>query len=139
TKKLVIRMIIMLVVVAVVLGGIVGFNLFKNAAIKKFMASRGEPPQTVSTARVGYQEWQPTLSAVGSLRAVRGVDISMEVPGQVSEVLFHGGGEVKAGETLLRMRAEDATAQLQSLQASAQLAEVNFKRSTELLAAKAIS
>lgn len=138
-KKLVVRMIVMLVIVGVVLGAIVGFNIFKGQAIKKFMASRGEPPQTVSTMKVAFEEWQPSLSAVGTLRAVRGVDVAPEVAGLVSEIMIKSGAEVKAGDILLTMRADDIAAQLQSLQASARLAELNFKRSAEQLAAKAIS
>jgi membrane fusion protein (multidrug efflux system) len=138
-KKLVVRMIVMLVIVGVVLGGIVGFNLFKAQAIKKFMASRGEPPQTVSTMKVAFEEWQPSLSAVGTLRAVKGVDVAPEVAGLVSEIMIKPGAEVKAGDILLKMRADDIAAQLQSLEASARLAELNFKRSSEQLAAKAIS
>jgi membrane fusion protein (multidrug efflux system) len=138
-KKLVVRMIVMLVIVGVVLGAIVGFNIFKGQAIKKFMASRGEPPQTVSTMKVTFEEWQPSLSAVGTLRAVRGVDVAPEVAGLVSDIMIKSGAEVKAGDILLTMRADDIAAQLQSLQASARLAELNFKRSAEQLAAKAIS
>ena len=138
-KKLVVRMIVMLVIVGVVLGGIVGFNLFKAQAIKKFMASRGEPPQTVSTMKVAFEEWQPSLTAVGTLRAVKGVDVAPEVAGLVSEIMIKPGAEVKAGDILLKMRADDIAAQLQSLEASARLAELNFKRSSEQLAAKAIS
>lgn len=138
-KKLVVRMIVMLVIVGVVLGAIVGFNIFKGQAIKKFMASRGEPPQTVSTMKVTFEEWQPSLSAVGTLRAVRGVDVAPEVAGLVSDIMIKSGAEVKAGDILLQLRADDIAAQLQSLQASARLAELNFKRSAEQLAAKAIS
>jgi membrane fusion protein (multidrug efflux system) len=138
-KKLVVRMIVMLVIVGVVLGAIVGFNIFKGQAIKKFMAGRGEPPQTVSTMKVAFEEWQPSLSAVGTLRAVRGVEVAPEVAGLVSEIMIKPGAEVKAGDILLKMRADDIAAQLQSLEASARLAELNFRRSAEQLAAKAIS
>jgi len=93
----------------------------------------------VSTMKVAFEEWQPSLSAVGTLRAVRGVDVAPEVAGLVSDIMIKSGAEVKAGDILLTMRADDIAAQLQSLQASARLAELNFKRSAEQLAAKAIS
>jgi len=138
-KKLVIRMTVMLIIVIVVVGALVGWNTMKAIFGKKMMASMGVPPQTVTTAKIAYEEWQPTLSAVGTLRAVRGVEVALEGAGVVSEVMFKPGAEVKAGDVLLKMRADDLAAQLQSLEASAQLAEANFKRSTEQLAAKAIS
>jgi membrane fusion protein (multidrug efflux system) len=138
-KKLVIRMAIMLGVVILVLGGIVGWNTAKAIFGKQAMAQMKPPPQTVSTLKVAFEEWQPSISAVGTLRAVRGVDMALEVSGLVSEVNLKPGSEVKAGDVLLKMRSEDVQAQLQSLQASQQLAEVNFKRSGEQLEAKAIS
>ena len=53
--------------------------------IKKSIASSGTPPQTVSTTKAGYQDWQPKLEAVGSLRAVNGADLSSEVAGIVAD------------------------------------------------------
>jgi len=138
-KKLVIRMTVTLLVVIVVVGALVGWNTAKAIFGKKMMASMGVPPQTVTTQKAAYEEWQPTLTAVGTLRAVRGVEVALEGAGVVAEVAFKPGAEVKAGDVLLKMRADDLAAQLQSLEASAQLAEANFKRSTEQLAAKAIS
>ncbi|HEC98255.1 MAG TPA: efflux transporter periplasmic adaptor subunit, partial [Nitrospirae bacterium] len=59
------RMLIMLVVAAVVFGGIFGFQAFKSQMIKKYMSARGVPPQTVSTITASEQAWQPQLEAVG--------------------------------------------------------------------------
>ena len=80
------RMIIMLVAVGVVFGAIFGFQVFKAAMIKKFMAAMGSPPQTVSATKVSSTEWQPQLEAVGSLRAVSGADLSLEVAGVVDQI-----------------------------------------------------
>ncbi len=133
------RMVIMLAAVGVVLGLVFGFGVFKGIMIKKFFASMGTPPQTVSTMVAKTEEWQPTISAVGSLRAVKGADLSLEVSGIVDEVLFNSGDEVKAGTVLLRLRAEDEQARLSALEASAQLAESTFARNTKQFEAKAIS
>ena len=46
------RMVIMLLAVAVVLGGVFGFQVFKGMMIKKFMAAMASPPQTVSASKV---------------------------------------------------------------------------------------
>ena len=80
------RMIIMLVVVGVVLGVIFGFQVFKGMMIKQFMAAMSNPPQTVSTVKAGYSQWQPKIEAVGSLRAVNGADLSLEVAGVVESI-----------------------------------------------------
>ena len=66
------RMLIMLVLVAVVLGGVFGFKTFVNGKIKEFMtgpAGPGKQAQTVSTTKAVVSDWQPQIEAVGSLRA----------------------------------------------------------------------
>ncbi len=133
------RMVIMLAAAGVVLGLVFGFGAFKGVMIKRFFASQGTPPQSVSTMRANLEPWQPQINAVGSLKAVKGADLSLEVPGIVDEILFTSGDEVKAGEVLLRLRAEDETARLQALEASAQLAATTFERNRKQLDMKAIS
>jgi membrane fusion protein (multidrug efflux system) len=133
------RMIIMLIAVAVVLGGVFGFQVFKANIIKHVMASFANPPQTVSTVTAGYQEWQPEQSAVGTLRAVNGADLSLQLAGIVSEIDFKSGDDVPAGKVLLRLRSDDDIAKLQALQATAQLAQVNYDRDRKQFLVQAVS
>jgi len=133
------RMVIMLLSVGLLLGGLVGFNEVKGYMIKKYMGSAPIPPATVTASKVDYQEWQPQISAVGTLRAVRGVDVTTEVPGLVSSVDFKSGDEVKAGQVLLQLNAETDVAQLHALEASADLAKTTYERDKEQLAAEVIS
>ena len=56
-----------------------------------------------------YQQWQPQLSAVGTLRAVRGVDVTTEVVGLVRSIEFKSGDEVKAGQVVGIITAGEAT------------------------------
>ncbi|MEM5450725.1 efflux RND transporter periplasmic adaptor subunit [Paraburkholderia guartelaensis] len=122
------RMIIMLICVGILLAALVGFNLFRAHMIQKFMASNAAPPATVTAAIAGYQTWQPQLVAVGSLRAVRGVDVTTEVAGLVREIAFNSGQEVKTGQVLVRLNDDSDRAQLASLQAAADLAQTVYKR-----------
>jgi membrane fusion protein (multidrug efflux system) len=133
------RMIIMLIAVAIVLGGVFGFQVFKAHIIKQVMASFANPAQTVSTAAAGYQEWQPSVSAVGTLRAVNGAALSLQLPGIVGEIGFQSGDDVQSGQVLLRLRSEDDAAKLQALQATAQLAQVNYDRDRRQFQVQAVS
>jgi membrane fusion protein (multidrug efflux system) len=133
------RMIIMLIAVAVVLGGVFGFQVFKANIIKHVMASLANPPQTVSTVTAGYQQWQPAVSAVGTLRAVNGAELSLQLAGIVSELDFKSGDDVRAGQVLLRLRTDDDVAKLQALQATAELAQITYDRDRKQLQAQAIS
>jgi membrane fusion protein (multidrug efflux system) len=133
------RMIIMLVIVGVLLGGIVGFNWFKGYMMQKYMASAPVPPATVSVMTADYQQWQPQLSAVGTLRAVRGVDVTTEVAGLVRSIEFKSGEEVKAGQVLVQLNADSDVAQLHALEAAADLANTVYERDKAQLAAEVIS
>ena len=74
TKK---RMIIMIILVVLLIAAIAGIKVF---SIMRMMAGmKPPPPAVVSTAKVSYQEWQPTLSAVGTLRTAQGADLALDV------------------------------------------------------------
>ncbi|HTR83755.1 MAG TPA: efflux RND transporter periplasmic adaptor subunit [Reyranella sp.] len=136
------RMVIMLVLVAAVLGGVFGFKDFVNGKIKEFMsgpAGPGHQPQTVSTIKAGKTEWQEEIRAVGSLRAVRGADLSLELAGVVDEINFQSGDDVEAGKVLLHLRDADDVAKLQSLEAQADLSQVVYDRDLKQLKAQAVS
>jgi membrane fusion protein (multidrug efflux system) len=133
------RMVIMLVAVGVLLGGLVGFNWFKGYMMQKYMASAPIPPATVTAMKVDYQQWQPQLSAVGTLRAVRGVDVTTEVAGLVRSLHFKSGDEVKEGQVLAQLNADSDIAQLHSLEAAADLAATVYERDKAQLDAEVIS
>ncbi|MFL9944546.1 efflux RND transporter periplasmic adaptor subunit [Paraburkholderia agricolaris] len=133
------RMVIMLICVGLLLAALVGFNQFRSYMIGKFMASNAAPPSTVSAIVAGYQSWQPQLAAVGSLRAVRGVDVTTEVAGLVREVAFSSGQEAKTGQVLVRLNADSDVALLQSLQAAAELAQTVYTRDKAQYDIKAIA
>jgi len=133
------RMAIMLVAVAILLGGIVGFNFFKGYMMQKYMASAPVPAATVSAMPADYQEWQPQISAVGTLRAVRGVDVTTEVAGIVRSIEFKSGDEVKSGQVLAQLNADSDLAQLHALEAAADLANTVYERDKQQLAAEVIS
>ncbi len=133
------RMFIMLVLVSLVLGGIFGFISFKGRMIKQYMMAGGEPLQTVSTLVASQQDWLPQLEAVGSLRALQGVDLTSELPGIVAEIYFQQGKSVKAGEPLLQLRSYDDQARLKALTATAKLAQLTYQRSQAQFNVKAIS
>jgi len=132
-------MVIMLAAVAIVFGGIFGFQAFKAAMIKKYMSAASSPPQTVSAGKAGYSEWQPKIEAVGSLRAVKGADLSLEVSGVVDSISFNSGDDVDQGTLLLKLRADDDQAKLESLQATAELNEITYDRDQKQFKLQAVS
>lgn len=133
------RMIIMLVLVGAVLTGIFGFKVFVDGKVRAFMASMGNQPQTVSTAKAVRSDWQPRLQAVGSLRASDGADLSLQLPGVVEEINFQSGDTVEKGRLLLRLRNDDDIAKLKALEAQAELAQITYDRDLRQFKAQAVS
>jgi membrane fusion protein (multidrug efflux system) len=133
------RMVIMLVAVAVVFGGIFGFQIFKGMMIKKFISALSNPPQTISATKAASSEWLPKIQAIGSLRAVKGADLSLEVSGVVESITFNSGDDVAEGAQLLRLRTADDVARLQSLQAMADLNDITYERDQKQFKMQAVS
>ena len=134
------RMIIMLISVGIVLGLVFAFLGIAVPMIgKHFAAAFANPPQTVSDAAATEQDWQKQLKAVGSLRAVRGADLGAQVGGIVSAVHFESGTDVEEGALLVEFQAADDIAKLESLKATAALAQLTYTRDQRQLQAQAVS
>jgi membrane fusion protein (multidrug efflux system) len=123
-------------VLVLLIAGIKGCQIYRT--IQAFKA-QGAPKVTVSAARAEYSSWQPTLEAVGSLKAVHGADLSAEVAGIVESCEFESGENVKAGTLLVRLRSADDLARLDSLQAAAALAQSTYERDQGQFKVQAIS
>jgi membrane fusion protein (multidrug efflux system) len=132
-------LIIMLVIVAALLALIAGWHAFVGKMIKQGMAKGASAPAAVATTKAMMTSWQAHTQAVGSLRAVRGADLSAQASGVVDQISFESGNQVGQGAVLLRLRPNDDPAKLAQLQATATLAEQTLKRDQEQLAAQAIS
>jgi membrane fusion protein (multidrug efflux system) len=109
--------------------------------IAAFMAKGfpAPPPASVTTTIARLDQWQPQIQVVGSLKAFRGADLSVEVPGIVEEVNFDSGGDVVAGAPVIRLVDADDVAKLHTLEASRDLAETNYRRDQAQLARQLIS
>ena len=100
------RFIIAFILLVVVVGGLVGFNLFRDKAIQDFFATMQRPPVAVSTAEVKAVSWEPTIRAIGTVNAANGVDLTAEVTGVVKEIQFTANQSVKQGDVLVRLDDE---------------------------------
>jgi membrane fusion protein (multidrug efflux system) len=133
------RMLIMLMVVGILFGGIFAYKAFVSYEMKKSMSAYQAPPVTVSATEVKSLVWQPRLSAVGSLRAVRGVDVTSEIAGLVQKIYFKSGDEVQEGKLLLQLNADSDIALLHSLEAAAELANTVYERDRKQYQVQAVS
>jgi len=131
-------MIIMILGVLLLVAAI-GFVVVRSIMQQIAQGKVPPPPVVVTAMKAAKQEWQPQLNAVGSLRAIRGVDVTSEIAGLVREIRFKSGDEVKSGAVLIQLNADSDLAQLASLKAAADLAQVTLTRDRVQLEAEAIS
>jgi len=133
------RMIVMLVVV---IGFIAAIGFFKFNQVRAAIAqgsSYQPPPEAVTTIVAKQEEWNSTLSAIGTVEAVNGVMISADLPGVVDQINFHSGQPVNKGDVLVLLDAKQERAQLAAAEAQQELSRVELSRSKGMLAGKIVS
>ncbi|MER8482965.1 efflux RND transporter periplasmic adaptor subunit [Mesorhizobium sp. M1322] len=126
------RFIIAFILLVLVCGGIVGFNLFRDNAMQQFFATMKPPAATVSTTIVKPTDWTPGVEAIGTVSAVRGVDLSVETAGIVKDIMFHANQKVEANAVLLRLDDAAERADLDATKAQAALDQTALTRALEL-------
>jgi membrane fusion protein (multidrug efflux system) len=132
------RLLTVLLILAALVGALAYMKYEQvTAQIAEFSAPM--PPSAVSEVRVERQRWQPQLDAVGSVRAVQGVMVNNEVPGQVRAIRFESGDRVRAGQPLVQLDTTVDEADLAGLEASLELAQLQIERNTKLLQDRAVS
>ncbi|MCP4500085.1 MAG: efflux RND transporter periplasmic adaptor subunit [Deltaproteobacteria bacterium] len=93
-------------------------------------------PVEVSTLEVaGFAD---RLTLQGRLRALREVGLTAEIPGRIEGLPFDAGQRVGKGQTVVRLNARMAKAQLAQAEASVKLAKSSHERNLRLLEKKLI-
>jgi membrane fusion protein (multidrug efflux system) len=120
---------------AAIKGSQIGMLIGMGEAMKK----AGPPPEVVATTQATQQTWENTLAAVGSVVTAKGVAVSNDAPGLVVKLHFDSGDTVKQGAVLVELDTSVERAQLASLRARRDLAEISVKRSTALAVSGAVA
>jgi len=128
------RMILMLLVMILLVGGILGYKLFGRYMMNKYLAAQKPPPAVVSVIEVQELTWQPVLHAVGSFAPVEGIVVSAQLDGAVTRIAFESGATVKEGDLLVQQDISVEEAQLASAEAASTLARLSLDRAKELRA-----
>ncbi|MEX5551965.1 efflux RND transporter periplasmic adaptor subunit [Pseudomonas pergaminensis] len=132
------RMLIMLGVVLLIvllLAGYKAFSIYQQIQV----FSKPKPPVSVAVATAAEQPWQLRLPSVGTLKALQGVNLSLEVAGTVKDVQFESGQKVKAGQPLVQLDSAVESALLETAQADLGLAQLDYGRGSQLVGSQAIS
>ena len=126
------RMLLMLGAMAVFILAVGSVKFFQIKAAIAQASSFQPPPEAVTTLVAGQEQWPATLSAIGSVAAVRGVTLSADLAGIVEEITFDSGRTVEAGQVLVRLDTRQERAQLAAAEAQRDLARLNLDRARGL-------
>jgi membrane fusion protein, multidrug efflux system len=136
TKKNVFLTIFLLVLVV---GAIASVKFLQISTLIAAGENQVEPPTTISSIAVKAYEWESTLTAIGSLEAAKGLEITADLSGRITKILFDAGSEVSAGDLLLEQDTSTEKAQLRAAASVVALEKNNFDRVAQLYARKVAS
>src|SRR3954454_18682400 len=117
---------------ALLVGGLVWFNSFRGKMIAQFFANNKPPPTSVSVAEAKSETIPNLLTAVGDLAAVHQVNVTSDVNGRITEIMFTAGSSVKEGTPLLQLFDGPEQADLLSFKAQATMAQLSLERAKQL-------
>ena len=132
----------MIVMLAVTLGIVAALGFVKFRQVQTMIAQGAAyqpPPEAVTTIVAAREEWPSTLTAIGTVAAVRGVTVSADLPGVVDRIAFDSGLPVREGDVLAVQDTRQERAQLAAAEAQRDLARVSFERIQGLLDERVVS
>ena len=117
-----------------IFGGIGGYLYQRFSAFAQMDFS--PPPVTIAVSSAQSETWDATLSAVGTIQAVQGVELTSETSGEITRILFESGDTVEAGQRLVELNSVVEQASRKNQIASLELAQILFDRDSALVKAK---
>src|SRR3978361_1021572 len=117
---------------ALLVGGLVGFNAFRSHMIAQFFAGNKPPPASVTVAEAKSEVIPNLLTAVGDLAAVHQVNVTSDLNGRITEILFTSGTDVKTGTPLLQLFDGPEQGDLASFKAQSTVAQLSLDRAKQL-------
>ena len=113
-------------------GGLVYFNYFRGKMIAQFFATNKPPPASVSVATANSETIPNLLTAVGDLAAVHQVNVTSDVNGRITDIMFTAGASVKAGTPLVQLFDGPEQGDLASFKAQSTMAQLSLDRAKQL-------
>ena len=119
---------------AAVVGAIVYFEYWRSNLIKGIFANNKPPPANVTVVEAKSEVVPNLLTEVGSLVAVHQVDVTTDVSGRVTDIVFTAGSHVKGGAPLVQLFDGPEQGDLANYKAQATVAQLQLERAKQLAA-----
>ena len=126
-------------VLAALVGGLYWFHFkVKPGIIQTAIASQPRPVAGVSVEDARAETWTPRIEAIGTFKAVPGIDVAGEVGGIIAEIGFAHGQDVEKGALLARIDDSTEQADQRSNVAMLKNSDLAFQRQ-QMLAASGVA
>jgi multidrug efflux system membrane fusion protein len=119
---------------ALLVGGLVGYQALRSHMIAQFFATNKPPPTPVTVAEAQSEVVPNLLTAVGDLAAVHQVNVTSDVSGRIVDIMFTAGTAVKAGSPLVQLFDGPDQGDLASFKAQAVVGQLSLDRAKQLAA-----
>jgi multidrug efflux system membrane fusion protein len=100
--------------------------------IAQFFANNKPPAASVTVAEAKSEVIPNLLTAVGDLAAVHQVNVTSDVSGRITDIMFTAGSTVKAGSTLVQLFDGPEQGDLASFKAQAVVGQLSLDRAKQL-------
>jgi multidrug efflux system membrane fusion protein len=131
-RKVLWRLGLVSLALALVGGGLYGFDQFRKTMIAKFFAGNVPPPASVAAEVATVGALPRFLEGIGTLAAVHQVTVAPEVAGRITAILFEPGAMVSAGQPLLQLNDAPDRADLANFHAQEHYAQLTLERARTL-------
>jgi membrane fusion protein (multidrug efflux system) len=127
--------VIVLLALAAAIGGLSYFQFVKKPEIiKSFIAAAAPPPAAVAATVAGTEIWTPRLPAIGTFRAVQGIDVSSQLAGMIEAIHVKNGEDVAKDANLFDIDTSVEQADLKNNLATLKNTELTLDRQKQLTA-----
>jgi membrane fusion protein, multidrug efflux system len=122
-----------LILLVSVTGGLGYFQfVVKPQMIKTIIAKAAPPPPAVAATEAVLETWAPRLPAVGTFRAVQGIDVSSQLAGMIAAIHVENGQDVEKGAQLFDIDTSVEEADLKNNLATLKNNELTLDRQRRL-------
>lgn len=134
-----VKYILCFTILVIFIASLFGYKNYENYQASKAKAAFVPAPIPVTAVKAESGDWQNYLTAVGTILAINGVNISPQLAGTVSKIDFNSGQMVTEGQLILELDTSLVQAQLDEATSAMNLANATFKRYTKLYEQKAVA
>lgn len=128
-----------LLAIGAIAGGLSHYKLRQFEAAEAAGKLQPEPMEAVAVSAARKSEWAASTRAIGTVSAIKQLEVRNELAGSISEIGFVSGSVVEAGQLLVQFDVRQERASIAAAEAEAKLAKQNLFRRESLKNSAAFS